>query len=81
MGNPFAFLFYKKMDRSVFIHHGTGIPRELRNFFDISDIKFKEKRKVIIKFKNNVFSGLIECDNRNSSKEPTSSCLLGGQVP
>lgn len=62
------FFFTKKMDRSAFVHHGTGIPRELRSFFDISDIKFKEKRKVIVKYRNNVFSGFIECDNRDRTR-------------
>ena len=33
----------KKTDRSVFLHHGTGIPKKFRAFFSITNLKRGEK--------------------------------------
>ncbi|MCB2291346.1 DUF3883 domain-containing protein [Clostridium sp. CS001] len=60
--------FIKKMDRAVFIHHGTGIPREIRGFFNIDNIKSKEKKHLIFRYKENQFKAYIECDNINRTR-------------
>lgn len=62
------YLFIKKMDKSVFQHHGTGIPREIRIFFDVNDIKVAEKRDIIIKYKNDYYKAYIECDSMNRTR-------------
>ncbi|MBZ9634607.1 DUF3883 domain-containing protein [Clostridium sp. FP1] len=60
--------FIKKMDRSVFIHHGTGIPREIRGFFNIDTIKAKEKKALVFKYKELQFKAYIECDTINRTR-------------
>lgn len=60
--------FIKKMDRSAFIHHGTGIPREIRGFFNIDTIKAKEKKAIIFKYREKQFKAYIECDTINRTR-------------
>lgn len=38
----------KRMDKSSFLHHGTGIPVEIRPFFNIDTMKVGEKRQVVL---------------------------------
>lgn len=33
-----SYVTIKKMDKSSFIHHGTGIPIEIREYFELHDI-------------------------------------------
>jgi putative restriction endonuclease len=39
---------YKRMDKSSFLHRGTGIPIEIRNFFHINSMKVGERRDIIL---------------------------------
>lgn len=38
----------KKMDKSAFLHHGTGIPREIAHFFDLPDEGLKGNKPVTL---------------------------------
>jgi 5-methylcytosine-specific restriction enzyme A len=38
----------KRMDKSSFLHHGTGIPVTIRSFFNIDSMKVGEKRPIIL---------------------------------
>jgi len=38
----------KRMDKSSFLHHGTGIPVEIRPFFNIDTMNVGEKRHVVL---------------------------------
>ena len=40
----------KKTDLSVFKNNGSGIPVEIRSFFDIQDFQEKDDRSIIIAF-------------------------------
>ena len=43
----------KKTDRSVFLHHGTGIPHKIRSFFGITDLKPGEIKPITLWYQNN----------------------------
>ncbi|MEQ8154932.1 MAG: DUF3883 domain-containing protein [Clostridiaceae bacterium] len=62
------YLFIKNMDRSVFLHYGTGIPREIRSFFEVSDIEPNEKRDITIKHRGVEYRAYIECDKINRTR-------------
>lgn len=62
------YLFIKNMDRSVFLHHGTGIPREIRSFFGVRDIQPNEKRDITIKYRRVEYRAYIECDKINRTR-------------
>jgi 5-methylcytosine-specific restriction protein A len=38
----------KQMDKSSFKHHGTGIPVDIRHFFDIDSMKVGERRDIVL---------------------------------
>jgi len=38
----------KQMDKSSFKHHGTGIPVDIRHFFDIDSMKVGERREIVL---------------------------------
>ena len=42
----------KKTDRSVFLHHGTGIPHQIRPFFGITHLKPGEHQPVTLWYQN-----------------------------
>jgi predicted HNH restriction endonuclease len=58
----------KALDRSVFIHNGTGIPREIRNFFDVVDMGKKEKREIKLIHRQKEYTARIEMDNQPSPR-------------
>ena len=43
----------KNCDKSFFQHRGSGVPREIRWFFDFKDIQNGEQRPLILIYKNN----------------------------
>jgi hypothetical protein len=50
----------KKTDRSVFLHHGTGIPKKIRDFFKITDMKRGEKIPIVLWDHGNRYDTFIE---------------------
>lgn len=38
----------KRMDKSSFLHHGTGIPVDIRSFFNLDSMKVGEKRHTVL---------------------------------
>lgn len=55
---------FKGLDKSVFIHNGTGIPKEVRNFFGIEGLRNKEKVEIKIIHEQVEYSARIEMDNQ-----------------
>jgi len=45
----------KQMDKSSFLHHGTGIPIEIRSFFGIDSMSVGNKRKIALFFRTKKF--------------------------
>ncbi len=55
-------IFIKETDKSVFFHNGTGIPANIREFFDISNIKSGDKINVQLYYKNVLYDAHLEAD-------------------
>jgi len=58
----------KKMDRSSFLHHGTGIPHQIRAFFEITTLNPGEKRPVTLWYHNNRFDANLEMTTLGSPR-------------
>jgi 5-methylcytosine-specific restriction enzyme A len=58
----------KELDRSAFLHHGTGIPHDIRFFFGADKMTKGERREVILEFDSKTFSARIEMDNQPSPR-------------
>ena len=58
----------KKTDRSVFLHHGTGIPKQIRTFFGITDLKASEKNPITLWHHNNRYDANLEMTNLESPR-------------
>jgi hypothetical protein len=58
----------KKMDRSSFLHHGTGIPHQIRTFFGIIELKAGEKKPILLWYQNNRFEANIEMTTLGSPR-------------
>lgn len=55
----------KEIDKSVVEHHGTGIPNQTRNYWDINNMKNGEKKHILLILDGQVFNAHIEMrDNR-----------------
>ena len=58
----------KKTDRSVFLHHGTGIPKQIRAFFGITVLKSSEKKSITLWYNNNRYDAHLEMTNLESPR-------------
>ncbi|MDR3564630.1 MAG: HNH endonuclease [Negativicutes bacterium] len=58
--------FLKEMDKSTFLHQGTSIPIEIRDYFDIVDMQPGEKRHAQLIYKGTLYNASVEMD-----KQPT----------
>ena len=58
----------KKMDRSSFLHHGTGIPHQIRAFFGINDLEPGEKKPIVLWYQNTRFDANIEMTTLGSPR-------------
>ncbi|QHE63899.1 hypothetical protein FHE72_20400 [Rossellomorea vietnamensis] len=59
---------FKGLDKSVFIHNGTGIPKEIRNFFNAESLGRKEKVEISIIHEQVEYPARIEMDNQPSPR-------------
>ena len=50
----------KQMDKSVFLHHFTGIPPEIRSFFKLENLNAGEKSPITLLLDNKAYSADIE---------------------
>ncbi|PKL64976.1 MAG: hypothetical protein CVV32_05335 [Methanomicrobiales archaeon HGW-Methanomicrobiales-3] len=58
----------KQMDKSSFLHHGTGIPIEIRSFFDIDSLSVGDKRQIALSFRTKSFVAHFEMLNENNPR-------------
>lgn len=56
------------MDKSVFLHHGTGIPMETRPFFEIDNMKAMERKDVKLIYNSNTYDAYFKFDNRENAR-------------
>ncbi|MDF2545771.1 MAG: hypothetical protein K0R93_669 [Anaerosolibacter sp.] len=61
-------VFIKEMDRSSFLHNGTGIPIDIREYFSIGEITKGERKPVILKHKDITYPAVIEIDNQENPR-------------
>lgn len=51
---------YKKIDKSVIIYATSGIPKEIRQYFDVENLKLGEKQNIILEYNSVMYSAYIE---------------------
>jgi 5-methylcytosine-specific restriction enzyme A len=52
----------KVLDKSAFLHHGSGIPRDFRRFFGLEDFNPGERKDITLNHRGNRFSAHFEMD-------------------
>ena len=52
----------KHLDKSAFLHHGTGIPFEIRPFFGLEDFFDEEKRQISLLYKGQQYEAHFQLD-------------------
>ena len=57
----------KKMDKSAFLYHGTGVPQEISHFFGIGPIGLTAPRHVLLRMGGKEFDGVLRVGVRNES--------------
>lgn len=58
----------KKTDRSVFLHHGSGIPKKIRDFFQITNIIPGERRPITLWYQNHHYDAVLETTIHDSPR-------------
>lgn len=58
----------KQMDKSSFLHHGTGIPIEIRSFFDIDSLSVGDKKQITLSYGTKSFVAHFEMLNENNPR-------------
>lgn len=58
----------KEFDKSAFLHHGTGIPKDIRGFFDATDMERGERREIILEYRQNAYHAHLEMDKQSSPR-------------
>ena len=58
----------KTLDKSAFLHRGTGLPVEIRSFFIIGTMAPGEKRNVVLLCNGKEYIGHIEMDHQESPR-------------
>ncbi|PHD44850.1 hypothetical protein COF67_25365 [Bacillus toyonensis] len=52
----------KELDKSAFLHHGTDIPKDIRGFFDATDMERGERREIILEYRQRVYHAYLEME-------------------
>ncbi|MDU9376533.1 hypothetical protein McpSp1_11550 [Methanocorpusculaceae archaeon Sp1] len=55
----------KHIDKSVLKYDGSGVPVELRDYFEVNSLSPGEKQSVILFYEGKEYSGVIEMENHN----------------
>ena len=58
----------KNCDKSFFEYRGSGVPKEIRWFFDSEDIQNSEQIPLILIYKDNEYKAHIEMESANHSR-------------
>lgn len=53
----------KTTDKSVFEHHGSGIPKDTKNFWGLANLTSDEKKYIKLVYKNNEFEAYFQQEN------------------
>jgi 5-methylcytosine-specific restriction protein A len=63
-----SMLFLKQLDKSAFVHSGTGIPMQIRDYFDIVDMQPGESRKITLTYNNQQFFARFTMEKKDSPR-------------
>ena len=58
----------KNCDKSFFQHRGSGVPREIRWFFDSENLQNGEQKPLILIYENNEYNAHIEMESSQLSR-------------
>lgn len=58
----------KKLDKTAFLHRGTGIPKDVRNFFYAENLQPGEHKNVVLTYKGNDYAAYIEMSKHDSPR-------------
>lgn len=58
----------KILDKSAFLHRGTGVPVEIRSFFLSQDIKAGERRNISLVHDGNAYSAHIDFESTDTAR-------------
>lgn len=61
-------IFVKKMDKSTFLHNGTGIPNEIRIFWGVEYIKPGGKEVIFVEYDDEIYEMSLTCDRLNRTR-------------
>ncbi|SDJ86160.1 HNH endonuclease [Sediminibacillus albus] len=59
---------FKVIDKSVFLHNGTGLPKEIRSFFDIVHFKEGQKQNITLIYNEKQYDATIEFDKMDNPR-------------
>ena len=51
---------YKKIDKSVIVHSISGVPIEIRQYFDVENLKLGERKNIVLEYNSVKYSAYIE---------------------
>ena len=49
----------KKTDKSFFLHRGSGLPIDIRSFFEVNDLEFGEGKRIALLYRGKEYRGRI----------------------
>lgn len=55
-------LAVKRMDKSAFLHHGTGIPKEISSFFDLTETDLSAPKYVVLESNGKKYDAHFQMD-------------------
>lgn len=58
----------KKLDKSAFLHRGTGIPKDVRYYFNAENLQPGEHKNVVLTYKDNDYAAYIEMSKHDSPR-------------
>ncbi|WP_297523322.1 hypothetical protein [uncultured Clostridium sp.] len=59
---------FKKMDKSIFASRESGIPKDIRTFFEVEGLKYGDKKELSVYYNERIFDADIRVDIKNRTK-------------
>jgi 5-methylcytosine-specific restriction protein A len=58
----------KKTDKSLFLHNGTGIPFDIREFFQLTVVQPGDRKEIILRLNDQQYKAIIETDKQKNPR-------------
>jgi 5-methylcytosine-specific restriction protein A len=59
---------YKKFDKSLFLHNGTGVPIDIRSFFHLTEVQPGGRKELDLRLNNELYKAVIEMDKQKNPR-------------